>query len=193
MRFFNNTRNLVKVNESEKLAEKKSMSTKKGEPTPKRKEQEANRKRPLVPKDKKLARQNNKKQRIAQREKVRAGIAAGDEKYLTPRDRGPQKRYLREYIDSRRNVGEFFLPIMFPLLFLSYIRHPIINLIFLASITTMFLGMFIDGFIIRKQIRKNLQEKFGTIERGTTFYAISRATQIRRMRLPKPVVSKRKK
>jgi alkylation response protein AidB-like acyl-CoA dehydrogenase len=72
----------------------------KGHATPSRAEQEAARKRPLVP-DTKEAKARAKADLAAQRDKARVGMAAGDERYLTARDKGPQRRFARDYVDSR--------------------------------------------------------------------------------------------
>ena len=36
----------------------------------------------------------------------------GDEANLPLRDKGPAKRFIRDYVDARWNVGEFMLPVM---------------------------------------------------------------------------------
>jgi len=92
----------------------------KGRPTPKRKEAESKRKvstlAPVVTKDQKraskaLARQS----RVAQR----AAYLRGEESALPARDRGPARRYVRNFVDSRRSTGEYFLPIIFVVLVLT--------------------------------------------------------------------------
>src|SRR3954454_2884040 len=72
----------------------------KGAPTPSRKAQEAARKRPLVPNDRKEAARIQRSQSATARERARVGMAAGDEKYLPARDRGVQKRFVRDYVDA---------------------------------------------------------------------------------------------
>ena len=84
----------------------------KSAPTPTRREQEAARKRPLVPTDRKQASRDSRGQVNAARERARAGMAAGEEKYLPVRDKGPQKRYVRDYVDARTSVGEILLPLL---------------------------------------------------------------------------------
>ena len=39
------------------------------------------------------------------------GAARGDDAYLPARDRGPVRKLVRDVVDSRRNVGSFFLAI----------------------------------------------------------------------------------
>ena len=36
---------------------------------------------------------------------------AGEEAYLLPRDQGPVRRYVRDIVDSRRNVLGLFMPV----------------------------------------------------------------------------------
>ena len=35
---------------------------------------------------------------------------AGEDAYLLPRDKGPVRRYVRDVVDSRRNVLGLFMP-----------------------------------------------------------------------------------
>ena len=41
----------------------------------------------------------------------RRARARGDDYYLPARDRGPVRKLVRDVVDSRRNVGSFFLAI----------------------------------------------------------------------------------
>ena len=91
----------------------------KGHATPTRKEQEAARKRPLVPSDRRMAARQSRTQVQAARERARIGMAAGDPKYLPARDKGPQKKYVRDYVDARWSLGEVLLPLLV-LVIISY-------------------------------------------------------------------------
>ena len=93
-------------------AESNKAESKKGRPTPKRREatQKHHSLAPIKTKEeKKRAREITKSARIA----ARAAYMRGDENALPARDRGPARRFVRDYVDSRRSVGEFFLPIIF--------------------------------------------------------------------------------
>ena len=57
-----------------------------------RAEQEAARKRPLVPNDRKEAAKQARAKQAEAREQARVGMAAGDDRYLPARDQGPQKQ-----------------------------------------------------------------------------------------------------
>jgi hypothetical protein len=45
----------------------------------------------------------------------------GDQSALPARDRGPVKKFVRDYIDSRRSLGEYFLPLMVIVLLLTMV------------------------------------------------------------------------
>ncbi|MEY2629006.1 MAG: hypothetical protein RL066_822 [Actinomycetota bacterium] len=96
----------------------------KGRPTPKRKEAESKRKvsslSPVVTKEQKRA---AKLQARQDRVSSRAAYLRGDESALPTRDRGPARRYVRNYVDSRRSTGEYFLPIIFVVLVLTLFPH----------------------------------------------------------------------
>ena len=85
-----------------------------------RKEREAARKRPLVPARSKLTKEERRK-RSEQRLTARAGLEAGDERYLPLRDKGPQKRMVRDIVDSRFTVGEFMIPLMFAVIIVTFL------------------------------------------------------------------------
>ena len=93
---------------------------KKGRPTPKRKDAESARKvsslAPARSKEEK-ARQKSAARvlRMAQRE----AYLRGDENALPMRDRGPLKKFVRNYVDSRRSIGEYFLPVIALVLIVS--------------------------------------------------------------------------
>jgi hypothetical protein len=153
----------------------------KGHPTPTRKEREAAQRRPLVPKDRKLASQQNRANLASEREKARLGMARGDEKYLPLRDKGPQKRYVRDYVDARFSAGEILMPTLV-LVILTWFVPQIADYAFLA-----FWGVFLLGF----QVTRRLAAKFGKdkVER-VRWYAAMRAIQMRILRLPKPQVKR---
>lgn len=167
----------------------------KGRPTPKRKDAESKRKvsslAPIVSKDQKraskaLARQN----RIAQR----AAYMRGDESALPLRDRGPARRFVRNYVDSRRSTGEYFLPTIFVVLVLTLIPAKEIQLGAIALMYLMLLIAIVDGILLTRKIRKEVTAQFpGTNTKGLGMYAWLRSTQMRRLRAPLPQVKVGKK
>src|SRR5690606_13262124 len=82
----------------------------KGRPTPTRKEAEAARRRPLVT-NRKQDVQRSRARDKERREREYQAMLTGSERDMPPRDKGPVRRWVRDYIDARRNPGEYFLPV----------------------------------------------------------------------------------
>jgi hypothetical protein len=162
----------------------------KGHRTPTRKEQEAARKRPLVPSDRRLAAKQSRGQVQAARERARVGMAAGEEKYLPARDKGPQKRYVRDYIDARFSLGEFLLPLLLVTI-LSYFFEAIAPYV-LVGVWAVIIVLVIEGIVVGMLLQRRLAAKFGAgkVERGVRWYAFMRMIQMRVLRLPKPQVKR---
>ena len=167
----------------------------KGRPTPKRKEAESKRKvsslAPIVTKDQKRAsKAQAREDRVAQR----AAYLRGDESALPARDRGPARRFVRNYVDSRRSTGEYFLPTIFVVLVFTLIQNPVIQIGAIVLMYAMLLVAVIDGILLSRKIRKAIEEQFpGTETKGLGMYAWLRSTQMRRLRAPHPQVTLSKK
>lgn len=174
--------------------------SKKGRPTPKRREATAKH-HALAPiktkEEKKRARVAAKAARIAARE----AYMRGDESALPSRDRGPARKFVRDYIDSRRSIGEYFLPIIFVVLILTLIptsttknaeglpQVPLTQVISIAIMYTVLIISVLDGVRLNRKIKKAVLARFpGTTVRGLGMYGWLRSTQMRRMRSPKPQV-----
>ncbi|MEV8212136.1 DUF3043 domain-containing protein [Leifsonia sp. NPDC077715] len=164
----------------------------KGAPTPSRREQEAARKRPLVPTDRKEAARQARAKQAEARERARVGMAAGDDRYLTARDRGPQRRYVRDYVDARFSIGEFLIPVMLIVIVLTFLPSPVLQVYGLFALWGFFLIAVIDCFVLGFLIQRRVGDKFGKtkVERGLRWYGAMRALQLRIMRLPKPQVKR---
>jgi hypothetical protein len=159
----------------------------KGRPTPSRKEAEAAaRARAKVPRTRK---EQMAAQRLAKGEssaKVRAGMKAGDERYLLPRDKGPVRRFIRDFVDSRLSFVELLIPLLIVTMILGYsgsaTMRSIGNTILLGTV----LLVIVDMITLRMRLRRQLAERFpGEPTKGLTYYAITRALQMKFMRLPK--------
>jgi hypothetical protein len=166
-----------------------SRAVRKGKPTPTRKEAEQARKervRPALTRRESVRRQREHVR--SERGRARQAMIAGDERYLPPRDKGPERRFVRDYVDSRRTLAEFFLPTILIVLVLSLIRSPQIQLLStLLWLGTLVLVM-IDLAVIAVRVKRQVRQRFPDDQRRHVFYAIARATQMRRLRLPKPTV-----
>lgn len=165
----------------------------KGRPTPTRAEAEAARKRPLVPEDRRAAAKAQRAKERGNRDAEYEAMKTGDEANMPYRDRGPVKRYIRDFVDARWNVGEYFLfaAAVFLVMTLLSSLSPWISLVGLLLMYLVVIIAVVDGFILWRQLKKRLVAKFGDKvlnTRGLMMYAITRAFQFRRGRLPKPVV-----
>ena len=165
--------------------------TGKGHATPTRKEKEAANKRPLVSSDRTQARKDARAQMQLQRERARVGMANGDEKFLPARDRGPQKRYVRDYVDARFSVGELLIPLMFGVIILTFFPQPEVQTIGLLALWAFFAVAVIDVVTLGFILNRKLAAKFGAANvEKVRWYAAMRALQLRLMRLPKPQVKR---
>lgn len=163
----------------------------KGRATPTRAEREAARKRPLVA-DTKEAKARARAELAAQREKARVGMAAGDDKYLPVRDKGPQRRFVRDFVDTGFHLGEAVMPLMVLVIVSTFV--PIAEVRYYSFIVLWLFILFVIGDMIITSIRvkKAAREKFGAerIEKGLGWYGAMRTIQMRFMRLPKPKVTR---
>jgi hypothetical protein len=165
----------------------------KGRPTPKRRQAEAANKRPLVPDDRKAAAKAARLDARAKRDREFEALKTGDERYLPAKDRGPARRYIRDHVDARRNLGEFFLPMAVVLLVLQVTLAQVnagLAVFSLLFLYVFVIAMMVDAFIMWRTLKKRLVAKFGAdaIPRGVAMYAVMRVFQLRRSRLPKPQV-----
>lgn len=164
----------------------------KNRPTPKRRDQEAARKQPLVVTDRKKARELDRAKRREQQAKVREAMVTGDDSYLPARDKGPVRRYIRDVVDSRWSAGEFLLPAMLLVLVLTFMRAPWALTATFFLVYGLLLVAVIDSVLLWRRIKKGAVAKFGAaaIPRGAVMYAVMRAFQMRRTRMPKPLVAR---
>jgi hypothetical protein len=177
------------------LAEPESTSTVgKGHPTPTRKEAEAQRKQTLkVSSDPKAAKKAAKERAAQERAASRAALLAGDESALPPRDAGPVKRYVRDYIDSRWAAAELFMPLALLVLvvgFLPWRSWGLVNAQGYVSMLWLVLTLFIlvDTTVLLMRMSRELKKQWpaDADRKGATFYGLMRVLQIRRLRLPPP-------
>ena len=169
-----------------------SINAKKGRPTPKRNEVVEARKRPLVSADRGEARKSSRAAMQIERDKQRIGYANGVEKYMPLRDRGAQKRFVRDLVDARTSVGEFMLPILVVVIILSLVDVVAVQIATIAILWFFLAVAVIDVLLLGRTVKKKLGAKFGEskIESGVRWYAGVRAMQLRQMRLPEPQVKR---
>jgi len=177
----------------------------KGRPTPRR---DVKRRGPVAPapmtagearrrrRDNKLTRAERREVKAAQRQNMtdrRERMMAGEEGYVLPRDKGPERRYVRDVVDSRRNLLGLFMPLAFGLILLSFASPPRIAVLLSYGMVALVPIMLIAAFLLGRRVNKLVDQKFPkNTESGWRlgFYAASRASQLRRMRAPRPQVQR---
>jgi hypothetical protein len=173
----------------------------KGRPTPKRREAQARRRGPAPPPPRtqreasRLARANRpdkseQRRRSAER---REGMAAGDDKYLLPRDRGPVKAYIRDVVDSRPHLMGMFMPLAVVVVLSVVLPFPglqqYLSLFSLIALVTMIGEGVLLGITTARRARAKFPDaKIGALSTG--WYTFTRASQLRRLRIPKPRVAR---
>lgn len=180
----------------------------KGKPTPKR-SATAKRRGPVAPapmttaearkRRKEMRATLTKEERRAEKNQRRTAMndrrermMAGDEAYLLARDQGPVRRYVRDIVDARRNVLGLFMPSALGLIFVM-LAVPQVQLFISPAMLVLMAVMAIDGVLLGRKVKKAVDAKFPDNDEGAFklgMYAAGRASQIRRMRAPRPQVER---
>ncbi|WP_144873296.1 DUF3043 domain-containing protein [Microbacterium sp. 1.5R] len=169
----------------------------KGRATPTRAEQEAARRRPLVANTKE-AKAAARAELNERRARAQAGLAAGEEKFLPARDRGPQRRWVRDYVDAGWHPAEFVMGVMVLVILVSLLPANLAIGGFAVAgwaylVMMAYLVLAIGGMIfLAVRVKRKVSAKFGAerMERGLGWYAAMRSLQMRFMRLPKAQVKR---
>ncbi|REH27039.1 Protein of unknown function (DUF3043) [Kutzneria buriramensis] len=185
----------------------KGQTARKGRPTPKRIEAEGRRRGPVPPPPRtqreamkrnrdlrpKLTREERGKAQNERRERM----MAGDDAYLMPKDRGPVKAFVRDVIDSRRNFMGLFMP-MAILVLVSYFAQvavPAMGLVLqeyvMLACLVFLLAMVVEAIMLGRLATRLARTKFPKETIGTAsmvWYTFTRASQVRRLRVPRPRV-----
>ncbi len=159
----------------------------KGRPTPKRSEAERERRERVKPtRDPRAKRTLEKKKRSETSKLMREALNNGDERYLPNRDKGPVRRFVRDYVDGRLTAAEFFMPIA------------LASLVFMVAgagglggslSSVMIMIVLFDSGVLSVQLKRALNRKFpDEPRRGAVGYALMRALTWRSLRTPKPQV-----
>ncbi|HLR99137.1 MAG TPA: DUF3043 domain-containing protein [Mycolicibacillus parakoreensis] len=180
----------------------------KGRPTPKR--DAARRRGPVAPAPMtaaearkrrkqlrpKLSREERKQRRELLQERraeSRQRMMAGEEKYLLDRDKGPVRRYVRDVVDARRNLLGLFMPSAFVLLFLTLAMPLQVQRYVSLGLLVLLLAMAVDAVLLGRKVNRAVEVKFpqnADPRWRLSLYAAGRASQLRRMRAPKPQVNR---
>ncbi|MFF2112872.1 hypothetical protein CJ179_40520 [Rhodococcus sp. ACS1] len=196
----------VEVAESSTAQEAESVEQAgKGRPTPKRRDAESKRRGPVAPAPltakeararKKATRGSKEERKVAAAERRataaerRNRMLAGEDKYLLPRDKGPVRAYVRDIVDARRNLVGLFMPLALVLIMAMFVS-PALQAIVTLAMLIMMMFMAIEGVWLGRKINNQVRERFPDTPDGgfkLGWYAFVRASQIRKLRAPKPRV-----
>ena len=164
----------------------------KGRPTPKRSVAEAKRRQPITGSRAPAAPRTKE-----EKDKARAGRAnkyeamkRGESWALNPRDRGPGRALARDYVDSKRRASEYYMYVLVVLLAAVFVRSKAAQEFISPLVLVLIVVVVIDAMLIRRGLYKLVAERLpGESTRGLTTYAVMRALQLRRFRVPAPRVS----
>jgi hypothetical protein len=159
----------------------------KGRPTPKRRDAEAARRTKAVPpKDRKEAKARMREEKAKERAELMTALRAGDERRYPVRDRGPARRIARNWVDGRRNVGDFFWPAVIAAIVLIVLPIPSVQSLSSFLLVGFYLVLMADTAWSLVGLTKVLKEKVPDplLRKGTLPYAFGRSLQSRKRRLP---------
>jgi hypothetical protein len=158
----------------------------KGRPTPTRREAEAAAKaRARGPRDRKSASREQRSRRAESNARMREAMRTGDERFLPARDKGPVRRFIRDWVDARLCMAELLLPLLLVIMITSSFAPQVSGGLWTATI--LLVGLDTVWLVFR--LRRELTRRFpGENTRGAIGYAVLRAMQLRFIRLPKPQV-----
>ncbi|MFC4119362.1 DUF3043 domain-containing protein [Nonomuraea zeae] len=168
----------------------------KGRPTPKRRDAEGKRRQFVsAPKDRKEAYRQMRSKQAAERDKARRGMLAGDERYFPARDKGPARKFARDWVDSRRLPSQYFLPFSLLILLATWVPWPaeiraqVLNIVIAVGWPIMMIGVLFTSVYVAWKMKRLVAEKLpNESTKGVGFYAAMRALQIRKLRFPPPQV-----
>lgn len=148
-----------------------------------------------APKDRKEAYRQTRAKQSAERERARKGMLAGDERYFPARDKGPVRKFARDWVDSRRLPSQYFLPFSLLILLLTWVpwppdmRQAVLYWVMLTGWPIMMIGVVFTSIYVSWKVKKEAAAKYPNESmKGIGFYGAMRALQIRKLRFPPPAV-----
>ncbi|MCU1600842.1 MAG: conserved rane protein of unknown function [Frankiales bacterium] len=156
----------------------------KGRPTPKR-SQRARGPVSAPPTNRREAAKALRAKQAEQRTAIRTGSKAGDDRYFLARDKGPERAYVRDIVDSQRTLGPILLPYMIFVIGIGFTNDPALYAISFLSMLAMLLVVGGNFVILGRGISKKLNARFPDVKaRKHVLYGIQRTMLIRRWRTP---------
>lgn len=164
----------------------------KGRPTPKRREAERNRYQSITggtsggrggsrgtPADKNADR--------TERARRYEAMKRGEDWALGPRDRGPTRKFARDWVDTHRRPSNYMMIILVVLIFgvsiLTKAVGPSVSYIVYGALVL----LIVDAYSLSQTVKKQAAARFpNESTRGIAMYAGTRALQFRFLRFPRP-------
>jgi len=162
----------------------------KGRPTPSRREAEAaNKAKAKVPRTRREIAAAQRQARSDNSGKMREAMRTGDDRYLPARDRGPVRRFVRDFVDVRLSYVEFLIPLLLLTIVLGYTGFTDAAGYANSAMFALLLLMMFTMWRTVRAMKKDLAVRFPDEDTSrTTWYAVSRMLQMKFMRLPKSQV-----
>ena len=164
-----------------------------GKQTPKRSSVQRRRAAEKAPENRREAYRQLRDRQRAERAEATAGMKAGDERYLLPRDRGPERSMVRDVVDSRRTVGTYFFGgALLVLIGSQPVMPKAVQLATNILWVILAAGVVLDSVLIARKVKRLVRERFPKTDQrlGSLYlYGIMRGLTFRRMRIPKPKVA----
>jgi hypothetical protein len=159
-----------------------------GQTTPKR-QSNARKVNTEAPANRREAMKQMRERQREERAEAAAGMRSGDERYLLTRDRGPERKLVRDIIDSRRTAGTWFFGGALIVLVGSTVRIPAIQLASNLLWALLAVVVILDSILISRRVKKLVKERFPKSNQrlgSLQLYGVMRGLTFRRMRVPKP-------
>jgi hypothetical protein len=145
-----------------------------------------------APADRKEALKRSREKAREDRAERRAAMMAGDDRFLLPRDKGPERAMVRDVVDRRLTIGTwFFGGALLVLIGSSAAMPPLVQSISNFLWALLAVGTLIDSILLGREVRRKMAERFPKSTQKMTslyLYAAMRGLTFRRLRIPKPRV-----
>lgn len=153
-------------------------------PTPKRRDAEAARRQRLNP-------QLSPKEA---RKRARQDAAADRRKQLDAVERNPGRELMRNWVDSRRNLAEWSMPVLMALLAVVLVITPMYPALvepFTYATWAFMLLVVVDIWVMWRGFKRLAAERIPREPlKGLLYYGFNRSLSLRRIRVPRPVVKR---
>jgi hypothetical protein len=169
-----------------------SQTAPKGAPTPKRNEAQSNRRQPYqAPADRKAASQQSRQRGRDDRLRKTQALQRGEQWALPRKDQGPVRALARDVVDARRGIGEYYMFMVVVLIVLLVVPGNTTKVLADAVVLALLLLIVVEGWYVGNKVKRLATERFpGQSTQGVVMYTVMRGISLRRMRVPKPRVSR---